>query len=96
METGLQNDVINTKEALVIDTEDPMEFLETFREIGLEQPLSDAEIASTVQPRILELTAPLNLFVTYLTVWANKDGTVHFRPDIFNRDEAISEALQLD
>ena len=92
----VESDVANTKGALVVDASDPKGFLETLREIGLKQSLSDAEIANALQPKVLELVEPLNLYVTYLTVWANKDGTVHFRPDSFNRDEAVANVLQLN
>jgi murein L,D-transpeptidase YcbB/YkuD len=38
--------------------------------------------------------APLAIYVTYLTAWANKDGSVNFRPDIFERDPTVSKLLK--
>ena len=39
---------------------------------------------------------PLPLFVTFVTAWANRDGSVHFRRDTHGRDAKIAELLQLD
>jgi len=44
---------------------------------------------------VMELSEPLELFVTYLTVWATRNGKIQFRPDIYNRDAALIEALGL-
>jgi len=43
----------------------------------------------------VDLKNPLSLYVTYLTVWANKDGSIHFRSDKFNRDREIARLLQI-
>jgi murein L,D-transpeptidase YcbB/YkuD len=31
--------------------------------------------------------------LTYATVWVAPDGTVQFRPDIYNRDAKLEKAL---
>jgi murein L,D-transpeptidase YcbB/YkuD len=43
----------------------------------------------------MKLSAPLDLFVTYLTVWATRDGKIQFRPDVLQRDAALIEAMGL-
>lgn len=45
--------------------------------------------------RIVNLKAPIPVHVTYLTAWANKDGPVHFRDDIYGRDKILAKALGL-
>lgn len=52
------------------------------------------DLPSFEKGRVL-LSKPINAYVTYLTVWANKDGSINFRPDIFDRDEKIAELLGL-
>jgi murein L,D-transpeptidase YcbB/YkuD len=42
---------------------------------------------------IVALEKPLPVHVEYLTAWVNKDGTVHFRNDVYGRDARLSEAL---
>lgn len=37
--------------------------------------------------------ATINGFVTYLTVWANKDGSINFRPDRLRRDGELAGLL---
>jgi murein L,D-transpeptidase YcbB/YkuD len=43
--------------------------------------------------RIVTLAAPLPVHITYLTAWVNKDGSVHFRDDVYGRDALLAEAL---
>jgi murein L,D-transpeptidase YcbB/YkuD len=40
-----------------------------------------------------ELARPVEVFVTYLTAWANRDGTIEFRPDRFDRDPVLAGLL---
>ncbi len=52
----------------------------------------DAEIASG-QRQVVRLKEPIPIHITYLTAWANKDGSINFRPDIYGRDERLAAAL---
>ena len=36
--------------------------------------------------RDVKLKRPVRLFFTYITAWATKDGSIHFRPDLYKRD----------
>ena len=48
------------------------------------------------QQQTMELNEPLDLYVTYLTAWANKNGSVHFRPDVLARDGELAKLLKLN
>ena len=43
--------------------------------------------------QIVSLSRRLPVHVSYLTSWVNKDGSVHFRKDIYQRDAKLAEAL---
>lgn len=43
--------------------------------------------------RIVTLKEPLPVHISYLTSWVNKDGSVHFRKDVYGRDAKLAEAL---
>jgi murein L,D-transpeptidase YcbB/YkuD len=45
------------------------------------------------QRMVVALERPLPVHITYLTAWVNKDGTVHFRRDVYGRDETLAAAL---
>ena len=50
----------------------------------LQQSLLAADKASLKKlgaGKKMKLAAPVDLFVTYLTVWATRDGRIQFRPD---------------
>src|SRR3712207_4786082 len=51
------------------------------------------EVIDKGQQRVVHLTKPIPIHVTYLTAWANKDGSVHFRRDIYGRDRQLEAAL---
>jgi murein L,D-transpeptidase YcbB/YkuD len=43
--------------------------------------------------RTVKLVEPINVYFLYSTAWRGDDGTVQFRPDIYERDEKLIEAL---
>lgn len=42
---------------------------------------------------VVPLAEPLPIHISYLTAWANRDGAVHFRSDVYDRDVALADAL---
>jgi murein L,D-transpeptidase YcbB/YkuD len=45
------------------------------------------------EERTVKLAEPLDVFFLYNTAWAEDDGTVQFRADIYERDKKLIEAL---
>ena len=43
--------------------------------------------------RVVSLARPLPVHIGYLTAYANKDGSVHFRDDVYGRDARLRKAL---
>jgi murein L,D-transpeptidase YcbB/YkuD len=43
--------------------------------------------------RIVTLARPLPVHIGYLTAYANKDGSIHFREDIYGRDALLARVL---
>ncbi len=55
------------------------------------------EILSEIKKRkerIVPLKNPVPVHVLYWTAWANNDGSINFRNDIYVRDESLSRALK--
>jgi murein L,D-transpeptidase YcbB/YkuD len=45
------------------------------------------------EPQTVWLADPVPVHLLYFTAWAEPNGTIHFRPDIYNRDPALATAL---
>lgn len=43
--------------------------------------------------RVVRLPQPLPVHITYFTAWVEKDGTAHFRDDIYGRDARLATLL---
>jgi murein L,D-transpeptidase YcbB/YkuD len=43
---------------------------------------------------VVKPVVPIEVHLTYLTAWMNKDGSTHFRKDIYGRDEVLLKALR--
>ena len=56
----------------------------------MRQPINeiDQAIATGVTGRI-GLPAPVPAFMVYQTAFVDTDGTLQFRPDVYNRDAAV-------
>lgn len=50
-------------------------------------------VRDTQKRRVIKLKDPIPVHLTYLTAWVNKDGSVHFRRDIYDRDTVLAKAL---
>jgi murein L,D-transpeptidase YcbB/YkuD len=55
-------------------------------ELGWEQPGRAQDVLAAGQPLDVTLTRPLPVYFTYITAWAEPDGRVQFRPDLYGRD----------
>lgn len=77
--------------------------------IRIEQPVSlaawlladtdwdDARVKAAIatgQTRTIKLKQPVPIHLTYSTVWVDAQGIVHFRPDVYRRDELIARVLR--
>jgi L,D-transpeptidase YcbB len=60
---------------------------------GWDRPRIDATLGRPGE-RTLTLRQPLPIHILYWTAWVDRDGTAHFRPDIYERDAALEEALR--
>jgi murein L,D-transpeptidase YcbB/YkuD len=57
---------------------------------------TEAHINAIIATRVftvVPLQRPIPVHITYLTAWAERGGTVHFRADVYNRDAALKAAL---
>ena len=55
-------------------------------ELGWEQPGRVQEVLDAGRALDLNLTRPVPVYFAYITAWAEPDGGVQFRPDIYGRD----------
>ena len=58
------------------------------------RPSTSNQAIDSGERRIISLKQPLPVHISYLTSWVNKDGSVHFRNDIYSRDAKLMEALK--
>jgi murein L,D-transpeptidase YcbB/YkuD len=59
-------------------------------------PWNDGRIRAIVEKRDqtrINLKNPIPVHITYLTAWAEQDGTVHFRKDAYKRDGSLRVAM---
>jgi murein L,D-transpeptidase YcbB/YkuD len=79
----------------VQDVFDLVEWIARY-EPGWEQPGRAREVIAGGQPVDVTLTRPIPVYFTYITAWAEPDGQVVFRPDIYARDGARELVAQHD
>ncbi|CTQ61767.1 L,D-transpeptidase family protein [Roseibium album] len=53
------------------------------------EQIRDSGKRTVIKPRV-----PVEVHLTYLTAWMNKDGSTHFRKDIYDRDDVLLKALR--
>lgn len=51
------------------------------------------EIYNQEQRKVVNLSTPVPVHITYKTAWVDKGGTIHFNKDIYSRDERLRNAL---
>ena len=52
-------------------------------------------LKTSAAERSVFLPEPVPVHLQYWTAWADEDGTVHFRADIYERDDAVQRALSI-
>jgi L,D-transpeptidase YcbB len=50
-------------------------------------------VLDSLKTRFVSLTRPTPVHILYQTAWADENGTVHFRPDIYDRDAELLAAV---
>jgi|TARA_B110000238_G_C16100053_1_gene427851 murein L,D-transpeptidase YcbB/YkuD len=74
--------------------EDPFGLAETL--ISNEQGWSKYELLSLSKQsksKVVALNEAVPIHITYMTAWADEQGIVNFRPDIYNRDSQLFARL---
>lgn len=69
----------------------------TTRLIAGERPWSEQDTDRHIgsgRTHALPLREPVPIYIVYLTAWADADGAVHFRRDLYGRDARLLTALQ--
>lgn len=61
-------------------------------EVGWERAGRVQEVLDSGQALDLTLSRPVPVYFVYVTAWAEPDGTVQFRPDVYNRDGRLELA----
>jgi len=78
-----------------IRIEKPLDFAEYVLRGDPNWPRESIESAmASKKTRVVTLPEPIDVHILYWTSWAEEDGTVQFREDIYERDEDLLRALQ--
>jgi murein L,D-transpeptidase YcbB/YkuD len=73
--------------------QNPFDLAEVILKVeGWSRSRIDAQVQSGKR-RIVKLKRKVPVYISYITAFANKDGNVHFRRDIYGRDEILAEQL---
>jgi L,D-transpeptidase YcbB len=78
-----------------IRLEKPMELAEYL--LGDDPQWSRQKILASSTKRteqVVHLPTSIPVHLLYWTAWANEDGVVHFRKDIYDRDKVLDKALR--
>ena len=63
---------------------------------GLGEPGRAQQIVEGGQAVDVNLTRPVPVYFVYITAWAERDGDVEFRPDIYGRDGDVDQIAEMD
>ena len=66
------------------------------QEVGWEQKGRVEDVLQSGQALDLTLTRPIPVYFTYITAWAEPNGRIEFRPDIYGRDGSRDLAGERD
>jgi murein L,D-transpeptidase YcbB/YkuD len=80
-----------------IRIEKPLELAEYLLENHPDWSPEKIRLALTGQENVektIKLPEPVNIHILYWTVWVDIDDSIHFSPDIYDRDKALDEAMQ--
>jgi len=66
------------------------------QEVGWDQPGRPDAVVAGGQALDVVLTRPVPVYFTYITAWAEADGRIEFRPDVYGRDGAKDLAGERD
>jgi murein L,D-transpeptidase YcbB/YkuD len=65
-------------------------------EPGYGEPGRAQQIVEGGQAVDVNLTRPVPVYFVYITAWAERDGDVEFRPDIYGRDGSVDRVAEMD
>ena len=75
---------------------DPLKMAEVILgPLGWSRAKIDKLVASKKR-MVVKLDQKIPVHVAYMTAWVNKDGSVHFRRDVYGRDKILAKALEKD
>lgn len=66
------------------------------QEPGWGEPGRARQIVEQGQAVDVNLTRPVPVYFVYITAWAERDGEVEFRPDIYGRDGSVDQIAEMD
>ncbi|CAA7611305.1 murein L,D-transpeptidase [Magnetospirillum sp. UT-4] len=52
------------------------------------------DLIAETETKTIRLERPLTVYLMYMTAWADEDGTVHFRDDLYGHDGRLRAALK--
>jgi murein L,D-transpeptidase YcbB/YkuD len=73
-----------------------VEWIARYEPGGWDQPGQVDRVIQVGQPLDVKLTRPIPVYFAYITAWAERDGEVVFRPDIYGRDGAVSRVAEVE
>ncbi|MFH1258409.1 MAG: L,D-transpeptidase family protein [Elusimicrobiota bacterium] len=52
------------------------------------------KVINQCQAKMIPLSETIAIYLVYWTAWADKDGSLHFRKDIYERDKQLTQAMR--
>lgn len=77
-----------------VRVENPIEFAEVL--LSNSSTWTDEDLyhfAEQDKTKVIKLDQPIPIHITYMTAWADEQGIINFRPDIYKRDSHIASTL---